>query len=220
MSQSPGQFNVSSVNGAQQCDCWRHHSSSLVCVRSVACLGFLFCRWRHTTKTQKQKFTLGNAHRSLVLDQVGLAFSKSGPNKRGCNIYFPCKLMYVTFIELWLGDRIACAWVSLNIWLFSLSLIRRWRRTLYYLAIGHRSVWQQLGFLTDHTILAPAGQGERRQEKGWDEGCSHQDLKGSSSFLRESNELPGFTQWGRNLGKRIFSPIRKIWKTIFRPSLC
>ena len=40
MSQSPSQFNVSGVNGAQQCDCRRHHSSSLVCVRSVACLDF------------------------------------------------------------------------------------------------------------------------------------------------------------------------------------
>ena len=31
MSQSPSQFDVSFVNGAQQCDCWRHRSSSLVC---------------------------------------------------------------------------------------------------------------------------------------------------------------------------------------------
>ena len=29
-----------------------------------------------------------------------------------------------------------------------------------------RSVRQQLGFLTDHPILVPASQGERRQEKG------------------------------------------------------
>ena len=35
MSQSPSRFDVSSVNGAQQCECWRHHSSSLDCVRSV-----------------------------------------------------------------------------------------------------------------------------------------------------------------------------------------
>ena len=28
-------------------------------------------------QTQKQNFTLGNAHRSLVLDRVGLVFSKS-----------------------------------------------------------------------------------------------------------------------------------------------
>ena len=35
MAESPSQFDVSSLNGAQQCDCWRHHSSSLVCVRSV-----------------------------------------------------------------------------------------------------------------------------------------------------------------------------------------
>ena len=42
MSQSPSQFNVSSVNGAQQCDCLRHHSWSLVCVRSVACFITLF----------------------------------------------------------------------------------------------------------------------------------------------------------------------------------
>ena len=42
MSQSPSQFDVSSLNGAQQCDCGRHHSSLLVCVRSAACLGF--CR--------------------------------------------------------------------------------------------------------------------------------------------------------------------------------
>ena len=42
MSQSPSQFDVSTVNGAHRRDCWRHHSSSLVCVRSVSCLGF--CR--------------------------------------------------------------------------------------------------------------------------------------------------------------------------------
>ena len=48
MSQSPGQFDASSLNGAQQCDCWRHHSSSLVCVRSVACLGF--CRFPQCKK--------------------------------------------------------------------------------------------------------------------------------------------------------------------------
>ena len=48
MSQSPSQFDVSSLNGAQQCDCWRHHSSSLVCVRSVACLGF--CRFPQCKK--------------------------------------------------------------------------------------------------------------------------------------------------------------------------
>ena len=28
MSQSPSQFDGSALNGAQQCDCWRHHSSS------------------------------------------------------------------------------------------------------------------------------------------------------------------------------------------------
>ena len=33
MSQSPSPFDVSSVNGVQQCDCWRHHFSSLACVR-------------------------------------------------------------------------------------------------------------------------------------------------------------------------------------------
>ena len=48
MSQSPSQFDVSSFNGAQQCDCWRHHSSSRVCVRSVACLGF--CRFHQCKK--------------------------------------------------------------------------------------------------------------------------------------------------------------------------
>ena len=119
---------------------------------------FFFSVVEGIRQTQKQKFTLGNAHRSLVLDRVGLVFSKSGSNKRGCNIYFPCQCMLYL---LWLGDRIACAWVSLNIWFFSLSLIRRWRRTLYYLAIGHRSVWQQLGFLPDHPILAPTA-----REKG------------------------------------------------------
>ena len=35
MSESPSQFDGSSLNGAQQCDCWRHHSWSLVYVRSV-----------------------------------------------------------------------------------------------------------------------------------------------------------------------------------------
>ena len=29
---------INCVNGAQQCDCWRYHFSSLVCVQSVACL--------------------------------------------------------------------------------------------------------------------------------------------------------------------------------------
>ena len=29
---------INGVNGAQQCDCWRYHFSSLVCVQSVACL--------------------------------------------------------------------------------------------------------------------------------------------------------------------------------------
>ena len=48
MSQSPSQFDVSSVNGAQQYDCWRQHSSSLVWVRSVACLGF--CRFHQCEK--------------------------------------------------------------------------------------------------------------------------------------------------------------------------
>ena len=48
MSHCPSQFDVSSVNGAQQCDCWRHHFSSLVCVRSVACLGF--CRFHQCKK--------------------------------------------------------------------------------------------------------------------------------------------------------------------------
>ena len=48
MSQSPSQFDVSSLNDAQQCDCWRHHSSSFVCVRSVACLGF--CRFHQCKK--------------------------------------------------------------------------------------------------------------------------------------------------------------------------
>ena len=47
MSQSPGQFDVSSVKGAQQCDCW-HQFSSLVCVRSVACLRF--CRFHQCKK--------------------------------------------------------------------------------------------------------------------------------------------------------------------------
>ena len=48
MSQSPSQFDVSSLSGAQQCDCWRHHSSSRFCVRSVACLGF--CRFHQCKK--------------------------------------------------------------------------------------------------------------------------------------------------------------------------
>ena len=43
MLQSPSQFDVSSVNGAQQCD-WRHHSSSLVCVRLNPGLWARFCK--------------------------------------------------------------------------------------------------------------------------------------------------------------------------------
>ena len=35
MSQSPSRFDVSSVNGVQQCDCWRHHFSSLCSVSRV-----------------------------------------------------------------------------------------------------------------------------------------------------------------------------------------
>ena len=56
MSQSPRQFDVSSVNGAQQRDCWRHHSSSLVCVRSVACLGFCRFQIRLITKPAKYRY--------------------------------------------------------------------------------------------------------------------------------------------------------------------
>ena len=48
MSHSPSQFDVSSLNGVQQRDCWRHHSLSFVCVRSVACLGF--CRFHQCKK--------------------------------------------------------------------------------------------------------------------------------------------------------------------------
>ena len=33
MSQSPSRFDVLSINDVQQCDCWRHHFSSLVRVR-------------------------------------------------------------------------------------------------------------------------------------------------------------------------------------------
>ena len=59
MSQSLSQFDVSSVNGAQQCDCWRHHSSSLVCVRSAAsdpedCLIF---NYEFTTQVEKHLVT-------------------------------------------------------------------------------------------------------------------------------------------------------------------
>ena len=61
MSQSPGQFDVSSLNGAQQCDCWRHHSSSLVCVRSVARLGF--CRFH---RCNLQPYNIRVTHKPIT----------------------------------------------------------------------------------------------------------------------------------------------------------
>ena len=75
MSQSPSQFDVSSLNGAQQCDCWRHHSSSRVCVRSVAYLGFLrFHQWKKPGSRSILSPPLQNFHVVLPTKKCLLCF--------------------------------------------------------------------------------------------------------------------------------------------------
>ena len=77
MSQSPSEFDVSSLNVAQQCDCWRHHSSSRVCVRAGRRepweRGWILRRWyarailsRYQSATWKV-FVYGLVHTQFLL---------------------------------------------------------------------------------------------------------------------------------------------------------